>query len=60
LEVYYPAHMPEQTSMYLDYAQKHNLLVSAGSDSHGPDNKPIKYRAALCQRLLERLGIQVQ
>jgi predicted metal-dependent phosphoesterase TrpH len=59
LEVYYPAHTPEQTAMYLEYAQKYNLLISSGSDSHGPDKKPIKYPAALSRSLLERLGIQI-
>ena len=37
LEVYYPMHTPAQTTMYLEYAQQHQLLISAGSDSHGPD-----------------------
>ena len=59
LEVYYPAHTPEQTAMFLDYAQKHNLLISSGSDSHGPNKPPIKYPAELGRALLERLGIQV-
>jgi len=60
IEAYYPAHTPAQTAMYLDYAQKHKLLVSSGSDSHGPNRKPIKYRAELSKKLLERLGIQVK
>lgn len=59
-EVYYPAHTPEQIAMYLEYAQKHDLLTSSGSDSHGPDNKPIKYQAELSRRLLERVGIQIK
>jgi 3',5'-nucleoside bisphosphate phosphatase len=59
-EVYYPAHSPEQTAMYLAYAQQHDLLTSSGSDSHGPDKKPIKYAAELSRKLLERLGIRVQ
>jgi 3',5'-nucleoside bisphosphate phosphatase len=59
-EVYYPAHSPEQTAMYLAYAQQHDLLTSSGSDSHGPDKKPIKYAADLSRKLLERLGIRVQ
>jgi len=58
-EVYYPAHTPEQIAMYLEYAQKHDLLTSSGSDSHGPAHKPIKYRAELSRRLLERVGIQI-
>ena len=60
LEVYYPVHTPEQIAMYLEYAQKHHLLTSSGSDSHGPDKKPIKYRAELSRSLLERVGVQVQ
>lgn len=61
IEVYYPTHSPEQVETYLFYAQQHDLLISAGSDSHGPPGRmPIKYRAELCRRLLERLGIQVQ
>ena len=59
LEVYYPAHTPEQVIMYREYANTHGLLTSSGSDSHGPEKKPIKYRAELSQGLLERLGIQI-
>lgn len=59
-EVYYPAHTPEQVAMYLEYAQTHHLLTSSGSDSHGPEKKPIKYRAELSRSLLERLGIQLR
>lgn len=60
IEVYYPTHSPEQIETYLAYAHQHDLLVSAGSDSHGPPGRmPIKYQAELCRRLLERVGIQV-
>ena len=59
LEVYYPAHTPEQTGMFLNYAQEHNLLISSGSDSHGSNKMPIKYPAELSRTLLERLGIQI-
>ncbi len=59
IEVYYPKHAPAQIAMYQDYAAQHNLLVSAGSDSHGPDKPPIKYPAELCRALLERLGIRL-
>ena len=45
--------------MFLDYAQKHNLLISSGSDSHGPEKPPIKYPAELSRILLERLEIQI-
>src|SRR5207248_2524946 len=37
LEVYHPAHTPEQMVMYREYAKTHNLLTSSGSDSHGPE-----------------------
>jgi hypothetical protein len=60
LEVYYPLHSPEQTAMFQAYAQKHDLLTSSGSDSHTPDKPPIKYRAELSRKLLERLGIQIK
>jgi predicted metal-dependent phosphoesterase TrpH len=61
IEVYYPTHSPEQVETYLAYAKQHDLLISAGSDSHGPPGRmPIKYRAELCRRLLERVGIQIQ
>ncbi len=59
LEVYYPAHTSEQMAMYREYAKTHRLLTSSGSDSHGPEKKPIKYRAKLSQSLLERLGIEI-
>ena len=60
LEVYYPVHTSEQTAMYLEYAQQHHLLISSGSDSHGPDKPPIKYPAKLCRNLLESVGIQIE
>lgn len=60
LEVYHPKHSPEQTSMYLEYTQQNHLLISAGSDSHGPEKPPIKYNADLCRDLLERLGYQLK
>lgn len=60
IEAYYPIHSAEQVALYLDYARRHDLLVSSGSDSHGPEKTPIKYRAELSRQLLERLGIQVE
>lgn len=61
IEVYYPTHTLEQVQAYLTYARQHNLLISAGSDSHGPPGRmPIKYHAELCRQLLERVGIQLR
>jgi hypothetical protein len=45
--------------MFLDYARRHNLLTSAGSDSHGTDRLPVRYPAGLSRALLERVGITV-
>jgi predicted metal-dependent phosphoesterase TrpH len=59
LEVYYPAHTAEQVATYREYAETHHLFMSSGSDSHGPDKKPIKYPAAGCRALLERLGFAI-
>ncbi len=59
LEVHYPSHTPKQSAMFKEYAQMHGLLISSGSDSHGPDKTPIKYRADLSRDLLERVGIQI-
>jgi predicted metal-dependent phosphoesterase TrpH len=60
IEAYYPRHSAEQMSMFVEYAAKHNLFVSAGSDSHSPDRLPIPYPAANCRALLERLGITIR
>jgi 3',5'-nucleoside bisphosphate phosphatase len=60
IEAYYPVHTSEQTAMYLAYAERHHLLISAGSDSHGSNKPPIKYKAELCRDLLERVGIQIE
>ena len=58
IEVYHPSHSPEMVESYLAYARRHDLLISAGSDSHGPPGRmPIKYPAELCRRLFERLSI---
>jgi len=59
LEVYYPLHTPAQTEMFHEYAWRHGLLASAGSDSHRAQKPPIKYRADMCRDLLQRLGIEV-
>jgi predicted metal-dependent phosphoesterase TrpH len=58
-EVYYPAHTPEQIAIYREYARKHRLLTSSGSDSHSLKKRPIKYRAELSRDLLEHLGVQL-
>ncbi len=59
LEAYYPAHTDNQTEMFQDYAKHHDLLMSAGSDSHDTSQPPIKYSAELCSTLLQRVGIEI-
>lgn len=61
LEVWYPTHGSELEAVYEAYARRHELVMSAGSDSHGPPGRlPIGYPAVLCRTLLERVGIEVQ
>ena len=38
VEVYYPAHTPEQQSELLEIAARYNLVVTGGSDFHSPDD----------------------
>jgi len=45
--------------MYKAYAEKYDLFTSAGSDSHTPDEPPIKYPAGDSRKLLERLGVEL-
>jgi len=59
IEVYYPLHSQEQIKTYQMYAEKHNLLISAGSDSHSQEKPPIKYPAYYCEALLDRLDIKL-
>jgi len=37
LEVYYPQHSDEQTSYYRLLAEEKGLLITGGSDFHGPN-----------------------
>jgi predicted metal-dependent phosphoesterase TrpH len=58
LEVHYATHTPEQVREYGALADRHGLLRSCGSDSHGPGRPrdPIPYPATLARDLLLRLG----
>ena len=40
LEVYYPGYAAEETELLLDLAAKYGLIVTGGSDYHGPDVLP--------------------
>ncbi|MHB1414275.1 MAG: PHP domain-containing protein [Chloroflexota bacterium] len=61
IEVYHWSHGPAEEATYGRLAAERGLLISCGSDSHGPRSKrPLRGReAALCRDLLERCGIEV-
>ena len=60
IEIYHPYHNKETIATYLAYVEKHNLLFSTGSDSHStPGRMPIKHRAEVSRKLLERLGVTI-
>lgn len=40
IEIWQYYHKPEQIQKFKDFAREHNLLVSGGSDWHGPQKKP--------------------
>jgi len=37
IEVHYPEHTPDQISLYSDIASELNLVITGGSDFHGPE-----------------------
>jgi predicted metal-dependent phosphoesterase TrpH len=60
IEARYPTHTPQQTEAYIALAAERDLLVSAGSDSHGPGKRlPVPYPAAKCVALLAHCGVTV-
>lgn len=60
IETRYPTYDEDQVAAYTAFADEHGLLTSAGSDSHGPQQRlPIPYPAATCAELLARCGVSV-
>lgn len=60
IEVYHPYHSEDIIKTYLAYVQKHDLLLSTGSDTHCvPGRMPIKYKAETSRKLLECLGVSI-
>lgn len=39
LEAYYPMHTEEEITKYIELAKKYDVIVTCGTDSHGPDRK---------------------
>lgn len=60
IETRYPTYSADQVEAYTAFAREHRLLMSAGSDSHGPDQRlPVAYPASTCSELLARCGITI-
>ena len=60
IEVWYPAHTVEQVAEFERIADTLRLFKSAGSDSHGPQQRlPIPYSAGNIARLLAQCGVMV-
>lgn len=61
IEVRYPTYSVEQVEAYTTFAHERGLLMSAGSDSHGPQQRlPVSYPASTCADLLARCGVAIQ
>ncbi len=42
IEVYYPEHTPERIACYTEIANRHGLLITGGTDFHGPIKPEIR------------------
>ena len=61
IEARYPTYSEDQVAAYSAFAHERGLLVSAGSDSHGPEQRlPIAYPASTCSELLARCSVVVK
>lgn len=58
IEALYAGHSTAQQQFYGDLARHHNLLISAGSDSHHPADGLRPRPATDCAALLHRLGVK--
>jgi hypothetical protein len=56
IEVFYPTHTPEQQAYYRTLAEQHDLLITGGSDSHGPHHPLAAWPTEACQRFLARVN----
>lgn len=58
VEVYHYSHSEALVELYKNFARENNLLISAGSDSHGSARLPMPWNPELVRGLLERLNWQ--
>ena len=54
LEVYYPGHTEELENILLGWVQKHDLLITGGSDCHDSENRPLGVKG-VGQKELDKL-----
>jgi predicted metal-dependent phosphoesterase TrpH len=61
VEAHYRSYTDEDTARYRAWAERHGLVVSAGSDSHRPNHpvNPRKHPARWIAPLLDKLGFDV-
>lgn len=62
IECFHSYHTPANVQFYQAYAEHYGLLISCGSDTHGPGQSPrmlTAWPADNCRALLERCGITV-
>lgn len=57
VEAYHYSHQPATVEQYLQFARQHELVVSAGSDSHNEARKPTPWNPELTRALLERFNL---
>jgi predicted metal-dependent phosphoesterase TrpH len=58
LEVFYPEHSPEQIEELLEFARRHRLLITGGSDYHGPGSSESRSNmgaAGVSKQLVKRM-----
>ena len=55
IEVFYPSHSAEQRAFYHELAQRHGLLITGGSDSHGPHQALAAWPIEACKAFLDRV-----
>ncbi len=57
IEAHHPQHSPDQRDEFIAFALKHRLLVTAGSDSHGPAHarQPFPHPASWVGNFLDRV-----
>ncbi|GIV96488.1 MAG: phosphotransferase [Herpetosiphonaceae bacterium] len=58
LEALYTTHTPEQRAFYRQLAERYGLLISAGSDSHGPGDGLGAFPLSDCAAFLEALSVR--